>query len=92
MHRAALQMLRDDMPPLFQGVHSLWGSTWQDNMVLMSRIVRDATRMVRAASSGYELDVSSAKLAGIDVIFLNLSVLWVPTNLTWMSHQPSWLE
>ena len=30
---------------------------WQDNMVLMSRFVRDAKRMVSAASSGNELDV-----------------------------------
>ena len=37
------------------------------NMVLMSRFVHDAMRMVRAASSGDELDVSSAKLAGTDV-------------------------
>ena len=54
---AALQMLRDDMPTLFQGVHSMRCFVWQDNMVLMSRFVRDAMRMVRAASSGDELDV-----------------------------------
>ena len=40
---------------------------WQDSMVLMSRFVRDAMRMVRAASSGDELGVSSAKLTGTDV-------------------------
>ena len=36
-----------------------WGCQlcWQDNMVLMSRFVRHAMRMVRAASSGDELDV-----------------------------------
>ena len=34
---AALQMLRDDMPTLFQGVHSMRCFVWQDNMVLMSR-------------------------------------------------------
>ena len=38
--------------------------TWPGYMVLMSRSVRDALRMVRAASSGDELEVSSAKLAG----------------------------
>ena len=53
---AALQMLRDDMPTLFQGVRSMRCFVWQDNMVLMSRFVRDAVRMVRAASSGNELD------------------------------------
>ena len=61
MHRAyecaALQMLRDDMPTLFQGVHSMHCCTWQDNMVLMSRFVHDAMRMVRAAGSGDESDV-----------------------------------
>ena len=64
----ALPMLRDDMPTLFQGVRSVRCFVWQDNMVLMSRFVRDAMRMVRAASSGNELDVWSAKLAGTDVI------------------------
>ena len=53
---AALQMLRDDMT-LFQGVHSMRCFVWQENMVLMSIFVRDAMRMVRAASSGDELDV-----------------------------------
>ena len=45
------------MPTLFQGVHSMRCFVWQDSMVLMSRFVRDAMRMVRAASSGDELDV-----------------------------------
>ena len=54
---AALQVLRDDMPTLSQGVHSMQCFVWQDNMVLMSRFVREAMRMVRAASSGNELDV-----------------------------------
>ena len=54
---AALQLLRDDMPTLFQGVRSMRCFVWQDNMVLMSRFVRDAMRMVRAAGSGNELDV-----------------------------------
>ena len=54
---AALQVLRDDMPTLFQGVHSMRCFVWQDNMVFISRFVRDAMRMVRAASSGNELDV-----------------------------------
>ena len=49
---AALQMLRDDMLTLSQGVRSMWCFVWQDNMVLMSRSVRDAMRLVRAASSG----------------------------------------
>ena len=42
---------------VFQGVHSMRCFVWQDNMVLMSRFVRDDVRMVRAASSGDELDV-----------------------------------
>ena len=54
---AALQMLRNDMPTLFQGVRSMRCFVWQDNMVHMSRFVRNAMRMVRAASSGNELDV-----------------------------------
>ena len=54
---AALQMLRNDMPSLFQGVCSMQCFVWQDNMVLMSRFVRDGMWMVRAASSGNELDV-----------------------------------
>ena len=54
---AALQMLKDDMSTLFQGVHSMRCFVWQDNMVLMSRFVHDAMRMVRAASSGDELNV-----------------------------------
>lgn len=33
---AALQMLRDDVPTLFQSVHSMRCFMWQDNMVLMS--------------------------------------------------------
>ena len=53
----ALQMLRDDMPTLFQGGCSMRCFVWQDNMVLMSRFVRDAMRMVGAASSSNELDV-----------------------------------
>ena len=54
---ATLQMLRDDVPTLFQGVLSMRCFVWQDNIVLMSSFVRDAMRMVRAASSGDELDV-----------------------------------
>ena len=50
-------LCRDDMPTSFQGVHSMRCFVWQVNMVLMSRFVRDAMRMVRAASSGDELDV-----------------------------------
>ena len=58
------------MPTLSKGVYSMRCFMWQDNMVLMSRYVRDAIRMVRAASSGDELqlDVWSAKLAGTCVI------------------------
>ena len=52
-----LQMLRDDMPTLCHGVHSMRCFVWQDNMVLMSRFVRDAMRVMRAASSGDELNV-----------------------------------
>ena len=54
-----LLVFRDVMPTLFQGVHSMRCFVWQDNMhvVLMSRFVRDAMRMVRAASLGDELDV-----------------------------------
>ena len=54
---AALQMLRDDMPTLFQGVHGMRCFVWQDNIVVMSRFVRDAVRVVRAASSGGMLNV-----------------------------------
>ena len=46
-----MQMLRDDRPTLIQGVRSMRCFAWQDNMVLMSRPVRDAMRMVRAAIS-----------------------------------------
>ena len=45
------------MPIQFQGVHSMRCFVWQDNIVLMSRFVCVAIRMVRAASSGDELDV-----------------------------------
>ena len=61
-------MLRGDRPNLFRGVRSMRCFVWQNNMVLVSRFVRDAMRMVRAAGSGHEVDVSSAKLAGTDVI------------------------
>ena len=43
---AALQMLRDDIPTLSQGVHSM--------RCFMSRFVRDAMGTLRAASSGGE--------------------------------------
>ena len=46
---AALHMLRGVMPTLFQGVRSMRCFVWQDNTVLMSRVVRDAMRMVRAS-------------------------------------------
>ena len=39
---------------------------WQDNMVVMSRFVREAMRMVSAVSLGDELDIQFAKLAGTD--------------------------
>ena len=39
-------------------------------MVLISKFVPDAMRLVRAASSGTELDVYSAKLAGEGVVLL----------------------
>ena len=54
---AALQMLRDDMPTLFQGVRGMRCFVWQDHMVLMSRFVRGAMRTVRAASLGKDPDV-----------------------------------
>ena len=54
---AALQMVRDDMPTLFQGVRSMRCFVRQDTVVLMFRFVRDAMRLVRATSSGNELDV-----------------------------------
>ena len=54
---AALQTVKDDMPTLFQGVHSMRCFMWHDNVVLMSRIVRDAMRMGIATSSGDELGV-----------------------------------
>ena len=66
---AALQMLMDDMPTLVQGVHSMRCFVWQDNMVLMSNLVRDAMRMLRAASSGDELDIQSARLVGDIIIY-----------------------
>ena len=34
---AALQMLKDDVPTLYQGVPSMRCCMWQDHMVLMSR-------------------------------------------------------
>ena len=37
-------------------------------MVLMSRVVRDAMRMVRAGSSCERSEVLSVKLAGTDVV------------------------
>ena len=40
---------------------------WQENMVLMSMSIQAAMRIVKA-SSGDELDVKSAKLAGTDRI------------------------
>ena len=42
--------LRTDMPGLFQAVHSMQCVKWQENTVLVSKFVQDATRMVRAAS------------------------------------------
>ena len=58
---AALQTLRDDMPILYrhmcQGARSMLCFTWQDNLVLMSRDVRDAMRTLRAVRSGDELDI-----------------------------------
>ena len=47
----------DDIPTLVQGVHSMRCFVLQDKMVLISRFVRDAPTVVRAASSGDELDV-----------------------------------
>ena len=52
---------------------------WQENMVLMSIFVHGATRMVRAASSNGELDVYSAKLAGIvvqQIFYLIRIIVW----------------
>ena len=43
------------MPILFQGVHSMRCCMWQVDMMLMSRFVHDAMRMVRAASTSDEL-------------------------------------
>ena len=45
------------MPTLFQDVHSTRCCMWQEDMVLMSKFVQGAMRMVRAASSGDELKV-----------------------------------
>ena len=45
------------VPTLFQGVHSMRCFVWQENMVPVSRSVHDAMRMLRAGSSGDELDV-----------------------------------
>ena len=44
------------MPTLSKGVYSMRCFMWQDNMV-MPRYMRDAMRMVRAASSGDELQL-----------------------------------
>ena len=40
---------------------------WQENMVFMSRLVKGAMRIVRASSSGDELDAYATKLAGTDM-------------------------
>ena len=53
---AALQGLNNGVPALFQDVHSMRFSMWQ-NLVLMSKFVQGAMRMVRAASSYDELSV-----------------------------------
>ena len=45
----------------------------QHNLVRMSGLVRDALRMVRAASSGDELDVRSINLAGTGAMLLQKS-------------------
>ena len=55
-----------------QGARSMRCFVWQDDVVLTSRFVRGAMRMVRAASSRKELDVCSAKLAGTGVIIFFL--------------------
>ena len=47
---------------------------WQDDMLLMSRLVRDAKRMLRAASSGDELDVHSAGWNRCDGLLVLLPV------------------
>ena len=54
---AALQMVWHDMPILFQSVHSTRVFMWQDNMILRSGYVHEAIRVVRASSSGDELDL-----------------------------------
>ena len=47
---------------------------WQENMVLMSKSVQGARRVVRAASSGDELDVCSSQ-AGWDRCLLFVSFI-----------------
>ena len=42
----ALQMLMDDMPTLFWGVHSMCCFVWQDDPVLMSRFECYAMRIM----------------------------------------------
>ena len=51
------------MPVVLQGAHSMRQFVWHWNMWPMSKFLRVAMRMVRAASSGDELDVLSAKMA-----------------------------
>ena len=53
---AALQGLRDDMPTLSENVQCMRCFMWQENMMLISKVVQGAMRMIRAASSGDELD------------------------------------
>ena len=80
---AALQVLRDDMPTLFWGVHSMRCFMWHDDMVLMSGFVCDAMSRVRAASSGDELSISSAKLAGRDVIMFYFFLFFIISYAQW---------
>ena len=53
----AVLMMRAGISSIFQGVHSMRCFVCQYNMVLMSRLVRDAMMMVRAAITGDERDV-----------------------------------
>ena len=75
-----LSFVSCDMPTMFQDVHSMRCLMWQENMVLMSKSVQGAMRMVRAASSGDELDVCPAKLAGTEVTSSSSSCQSLPID------------
>ena len=54
----ALQGQRGDVPASIQHVPSMQAFMWQEDTVLVSKSVQGAMNMVRAASSGDEMDVT----------------------------------